>query len=319
VITQAIYVAASLGIADLLGEGPLSIDEIARKSGAAPESTYRLLRLLSGYSIFSETADGRFGLTPMASALREDAPDSMRGIALLMGHPLLWEEWGHLLTAVKTGEASLPAVRGMGPFEFLMANPEYAATFFRGMASMSDPETDPVLNSYDFSRFGKIVDVGGGRGALLAGILERVSGAEGILFDAPHATGPAAAIFDAAGVADRCKIENGSYFESVPSGGDAYLLKHTLHDFTEEQCLAVLSNVRNAISPDGTLLIFEYVLTGQNAHHIGNIVDLWLLLMLGAKERSSDQYAELLSKAGFKLANVIPTTCPVSIIEALPA
>lgn len=319
VITQALYVAASLGIADLLKEGPLSIDEIADATGADPESTYRLLRALSGYSIFSQTSDGRFELTPMADALREDAPDSMHGIALLMGHPLLWEEWGHLLTAVKTGEASLPAVRGMGPFEFLMANPEYAATFFRGMASMSDPETGPVLDSCDFSRFGKIIDVGGGRGALLAGILQRASGASGILFDAPHATGPAAGLFEAAGVAGRCTIENGSYFEGVPSGGDAYLLKHTLHDFTEEQCLAVLSNVRNAISSDGTLFIFEYVLAGQNERHIGNIVDLWLLLMLGAKERTSDQYAELLSKAGFKLANVIPTACPVSIIEALPA
>ena len=318
VITQALHVAAQLCIADILSRGPLTSREIAEKADANPDAVYRLLRVLSGYAVFAETGDGRFELTPMASALRGDAPDSMRGIALLIGHPLFWEDCGHLLDSVRTGEASMPMLRGMGAHEFLMANPEYAATFFQGMGSLSTPETDPVIAAHDFSRFATIVDVGGGRGALLAGVLQRAASSRGILFDVPHNTGDAPEVIEAAGVADRCAIEHGSYFESVPSGGDAYLLKHTLHDFTEAQIRAVLKNIRDAISADGSLFVIEYVLPGNNARHIGNIIDLWLMLLLGARERTSEQYAELFAGAGFKLARVIPTTSPVSIIEAVP-
>ncbi len=318
VVTQAIYVAASLGIADILAGGPLTATEIADKAEADADAIHRLLRLLSGFAVFAERGDGRFELTPMAESLRGDAPDSMRGIALLMGLPLFWEEWGHLLTSVRTGEASMPVVRGMGAQEFLMANPEYAMSFFQGMGSLSGPETAPVVAAYDFSRFGTIVDVGGGRGALLAGILRRSPGSRGVLFDAPHGTADAPQVLEAAGVTGRCTVENGSYFESVPAGGDAYLLKHTLHDFTEEQSLAVLKNIRDAMNPDGTLFVVEYVLPGNNTPHLGNVIDLWLLLLLGARERTRDQYAELLARGGFTLTRVIPTASPVSIIEAVP-
>jgi hypothetical protein len=139
-----------------------------------------------------------------------------------------------------------------------------------------------------------------------------------VLFDAPHATADAGTVLEAAGVAGRCAIEHGSYFETVPAGGDAYLLKHTLHDFSEAQILAVLKNIRDAINPDGALFVIEYVLPGQNHRHIGNIIDLWLMLLLGARERSAEQYAELFAGAGFKLNKVIPTSSPVSIIEAIP-
>ena len=318
VITQALYVAARLSIADILNEGPLTAAEIAKRAGANPEAVYRLLRVLSGYSVFAEDADGRFGLTLMGAALRDDAPDSMRGIALLMGHPLFQEDWGHLLDSVRTGQPSLPVLRGMGAFEFLMANPEYGAAFMQGMGSLSAPETDPVVAAHDFSPFRTIVDLGGGRGALLAGILNRASGSTGILFDRPQATVDAHDILKAAGVTDRCTIENGSYFETVPVGGDAYLLKHTLHDFSEEQIRTVLKNIRSAIGPGGSLFVIEYVLPGGNERHIGNIIDLWLLLMLGAKERTAQQYADLLATEGFRLSRIIPTMSPVSIIEAVP-
>ena len=318
VITQALHVAARLGIADILSGGPLTATEIAGKADADPEAVHRLLRTLSGYSVFAETDDGRFELTPMAEALREDAPDSMRDLAVLMGHPLFWEEWGHLLETVRTGKANLPELRGMAAFDFLMSHPEYAATFFQGMANLSGPETEPVAAAHDFSRFDTLVDVGGGRGTLLAAILTRASASRGILFDAPHATADAGPVLASAGVADRCAIENGSYFEGVPAA-DAYLLKHTLHDFTEPQCLAVLKNIREAIKADGAVYVIEYVLPEHNEHHVGNIIDLWLMLLLGAKERTAEQYARLFSDAGFKLSRVIPTASPVSIIEAVPA
>lgn len=318
VITQALYVAAKFGIADALAEGPLTAAEIAKRVGSEPAATYRLLRALSGYSIFAEQADGRFGLTPMADALREDAPDSMRGIAMLMGHPLLWEDWGQLISSVRTGEASLPKLRGMGAYDFLMANPEYATVFFQGMGSMSAAETDPILATYNFAQFRKIVDIGGGRGVLLAGMLKNATSAAGILYDAPFATADAGPVFDQAGVTGRASIENGTFFDKLPSGADAYVLKHVLHDFPEGECIAILKNVREAIAANGKLLVVEYVIPGDNERHIGNIIDLWLLLLLGAKERTLPQYSELFAKAGFKLTGAVPTGSPASVIEAVP-
>ncbi|HUY52399.1 MAG TPA: methyltransferase [Streptosporangiaceae bacterium] len=319
VITQAIYAAAKLGIADVLADGPLPAAEIAKRVGADPEATYRLLRVLAGYSVFAEQADGRFELTPMGGPLRDDAVDSMRGIAVLMGHPLLWEDWGHLISSVRTGEASLPKLRGMSGYDFLMANPEYAAVFFQGMGSISAAETDPLLAAYDFSRFGEIVDIGGGRGTLLTGILKQAGSSQGILYDSPFATAEAGRVLDEAGVAARSTIQNGSFFDSPPAGADAYVLKHILHDFPEHECLVILKKIREVIPPTGTLLVMEYVLTGNNERHIGNIIDLWLLLLLGAKERTQPQYSDLFARAGFKLTRVVPTTSAISIVEAVPA
>jgi O-methyltransferase domain/Dimerisation domain len=318
VITQAIHIAAKLNIADLLRDGPLTAGEMAERVGSEPEATYRLLRMLSGFSVFAEQDDGRFTLTPMAEALRTDVPDSMHGIAMLMGHPLLWEDWGHLTESIRTGEASLPKLRGMSGYEFLTANPDYAAVFFQGMGSLSGTETEPVLAAYDFSKFGTIVDVGGGRGTLLAGILRQATGSRGILYDSQFATADAGAVLEDAGVSGRCVIEHGTYFDRLPTGADAYVLKHILHDFPEAECLAILENIRSAIAADGSMLLIEYVLPGNNERHIGNIIDLWLLLLLGAKERTRSQYSELFAKAGFKLTSVVPTGAPVSIIEAVP-
>lgn len=318
VITQAVSAAAKLGIADVLQAGPLTAGEIAGRAGSDPEATFRLLRTLSGYGLFELRPDGRFALAPMGDALREDAPDSMRGLAVLMGHPLLWEEWVHMVESVRTGEASLPKLRGTGAYEFLSANPEYAGVFFQGMGSMSQAECDPVVAAYDFSGFRTIVDVVGGRGALLAGILAQATGARGVLYDSEAATADAPALFEAAGAADRLTIETGGHFDKLPAGGDAYVLKHILHDFTEPDCLALLTNVRNAIAPDGKLLVIEYVLGDGNEKHLGNIIDLWLMVLLGAKERTLPQYTELFAKAGFTVTRAVPTTSPVSIIEAVP-
>jgi O-methyltransferase domain/Dimerisation domain len=318
VITQAISVAATLGIADVLGDGPLPAEEIAKRVGSAPEATYRLLRLLSGYSVFAVRPDGRFELTPMAGALREGALDSVRGMAILMGHPLLREEWGHLLETVRTGEASLPKLRGMGAQDFFQANPEYGAVFSQAFGQLSVSETDPVLAAYDFSGFGTIVDVGGGRGGFLAGILSQAPGSRGVLYDSEQVTADAPALFDAAGAGPRVTIENGSYFDKFPAGGDAYVLKHIIHDFTEPDCLLILKNVREAIAPGGKVLVIEYVVNGNNERHFGNIIDLWLLLMLGARERTLPEYTELFAQAALKVTRLIPTTGPMSIIEAVP-
>lgn len=317
-ITQAIYVAAELGVADVLADGPLTVNEIARRIGTDPEATYRLLRLLASHSVFAQHDDGRFAITPMGDALRPDSPNSLHGIAKLMGHPIHWEDWGHLVDSVRTGEPSLPKLRGMGAFEYLATNQEYGAVFMRGMGDLSGLETEPVLTGYDFARYGTIVDVGGGGGALLAAILQRAPKSRGVVFDERARMFGAEAIMAAAGVADRCSIDDGGLFDPVTRGGDAYILKHIVHDWPEDRALAILKNVRDAINADGRLLLMEFVVPEDNEPHPAKLVDLWLMLLVGGKERTERQYAELLATAGFELVGITPTASPLSIVEARP-
>ena len=317
-VTQAIHVAAKLGVADLLAAGPLTAAEIARRSDADADATYRVLRLLASHEIFAEGPDGRFALTPLAQGLRADAPLSMRGLALLLGHPLAWEDWGNLLLAVTSGDPVLPQLRGMGGYEFLMANPEFAVVFESGMGSLSQLETEPILAAYDFSGFDTVVDVFGGQGGLLAGILKAAPGSRGILADQRAEHLGAAAFFGEAGLADRVSIDTAGLFEKIPSGGDAYLMKHILHEWPESQAVDILHNARRAIGDGGKLLLMEYVVPEGGQQHLGKLIDLWLMILMGGKERTTAQYAELLARTGFRLDRVVGTGSPVSIIEAVP-
>jgi hypothetical protein len=319
-VTQAIHVAAQLRIAEVLHDsGPLAPAEIAQQVGAHEEAVARLLRLLASHQIFASREDGTYTLTPMADALRAEHPMSMRGIALLMGHPIHWEDWSHLLDSVVTGEPSLPKQRGMGAFEFLERNPEYGEIFIRGMGSMSNTETEPVVAAYDFSQYGTVVDFCGGQGGLLAGILRGAPQARGILSD-PRVDGNGAAEFLAAqGIAERTTTHAGGLFGPVVEGGDAYVLKHIIHDWPEEQALEILKAVRAAIRPDAKLLLVEMVVPeAGDAPHSGKLVDLWLMLLVGGKERTATQYADLLTRAGFRLERVVETASAVSVVEAIP-
>ncbi|MER5382895.1 acetylserotonin O-methyltransferase [Streptomyces sp. NBC_00647] len=318
VITQAISVAARLGIADVLADGPLSAEEIAQRVGSDPKATHRILRALSGHGVFAVRGDGRYEHSALSDKLREDAPDSMRGFALLMSHPLLHEEWGHLQATVESGEPNLPKLRGMGALDFFHATPEYAAVFFKAFGELSESETDPILAAYDFSGFSTVVDVIAGRGNLLAGILKQAPDVKGVLYDSEIATVDSPALFEAAGVADRLTIEHGGYLGELPAGADAYLFKHIIHDFSEADAVTALRNAREAIAPGGKLLVIEYVLPENNEKHLGHTIDLWLMLMLGAQDRTLAQYTELFAKAGFQVTRAVPTSAPISIIEAIP-
>jgi hypothetical protein len=219
---------------------------------------------------------------------------------------------------VETGEPNLPKLRGMGALDFFHATPEYASVFFHAFGQLSESETDPILAAYDFSQFHTVVDVIAGRGNLLAGILKQAPNVKGVLYDSEVATVDSPALFEAAGVADRLTIEHGGYLGKLPSGADAYVFKHIIHDFSEADAVTALRNAREAIGPDGKLLVIEYVLPENNEHHLGHTIDLWLMLMLGAQDRTLAQYTELFAKAGFKVTRAVPTTAPISIIEAIP-
>ncbi|MFJ5830012.1 methyltransferase [Streptomyces sp. NPDC093089] len=317
VITQALSVAAKLGVADVLADGPLSAGDIAGRVGADAKATHRILRALAGHGVFAVGSDGRYENTPLSDKLREDAPDSMRGFAVLMSHPLLHEEWGHLATTVETGEPNLPKLRGMGALDFFHATPEYANVFFQAFGGLSLSETGPILDAYDFTQFGTVVDVIAGRGNLLAGILQQAPDVKGVLYDSEVATVDSQALFEEAGVADRFTIEHGGYLDKLPSGADAYVFKHIIHDFSEEDAVTALRNAREAIAPGGKLLVIEYVLPENNENHLGHTIDLWLMLMLGAQDRTLAEYTELFAKAGFQVTRAVPTSAPISVIEAI--
>jgi len=317
-LTQAIHVAAVLDFAGILADGPLAAKEIARQAGSDPDASERLLRTLASFGIFTEDADGRFALTPLADALRADAPVSMRGMALLLGHPYQWEDWGHLIDSVRTGEPVMETLRGMGGYQFLAANPDFAQVFEGGMGTLSDLETVPVAEGYDYAKFDTLVDVFGGRGAVLAEILQRAPDTRGVLFDQRAEHLGAQKFLEEAGVADRASVDTGELFGTVPAGGDGYLLKHIVHEWPEAKSLEILRNVRKAIRDDGTVLLVEFVLPDGNAPHPGKLVDLWLMILMGGRERTRAQYAELLGKAGFELTRVIETASSAAIIEAKP-
>jgi O-methyltransferase/methyltransferase family protein len=317
--TQALYVAASLGIPDELAGGPLNAAEVARRVGADPDAVYRLMRALAGKGVLQQRRDATFALTPIGDALRSDVPGSMRAMILLFGNQAHWEHWGNLLHSVKTGETAAAKLRGTNFFEYLDTNPELAAVFNDAMTSMSAMATDPVLAVYDFSGFRRIVDVGGGHGALLAAVLQSAPDAHGVLFDLPSVVEGARPVLDAAGVGDRCTVSPGSFMDAVPDGGDAYLLKTIIHDWDEETALLILRNVRAAMGAAAKLLLLEMVLPQHASSHFGTMLDLEMLVNAGGKERTRTEYANLLARAGFRLQRVVETAGPLSIVEATPA
>src|SRR5882757_3354713 len=306
-VTQALYVAAKLGIADVLAAGPLTSEEIARRVDASPDGIFRLLRALASRGVFAARRDGRYELTPLADTLRTDAPVSMRSVALAWGSPEHWEHWGHLLDSVRSGEPAVPAIRGMEFFAYTEANADFGVVFNNAMTTFSNVAKEPILAAYDFSPFATIVDVGGGHGALLAAILQQTPTSRGELFDQPSVTTGAAEVLRAHGVEARCAVESGSFFESVPAGGDAYVLKSVIHDWDEPKALEILGNIRKAIKPDARLLLVEMVLPEGNSSHMGHVFDLEMLLDLGGRERTEREYRDLLGRAGFALTRVVQT------------
>lgn len=319
-IAQAVSVAATLGIADLLKDGPRDVEELAKATSTHADSLYRLLRALTSIEIFAETEGRRFTLTPLAQCLRSDAPDSMRNAARMFGLPLFWRSWGELLQAVKTGETGLKRAFGVtDPFGYFSDHPEDAQVFDGAMTDLSRGRGPAIAEAYDFGRFSKIVDAGGGHGILLMTILRRYPGPRGVVFDLPQVVKGAQAAIAAAGLSDRCETVAGDILESVPSGADAYMMKSIIHGFNEERALVILGNIRRSIHPQGRLLLVEFVVPAGNTPSPGKLADLQMLVMAGGRERTQGEFRDLLAAAGFALGGIYPTASPQSIIEGIPA
>jgi hypothetical protein len=318
-VAQSVYTVTKLGIVEALRDGPQTVDAIAERVGADPDAVYRLMRMLASRGVFTSKRHRRFALTPMGGALLADAPDSMRGYALFVGDPLHWEHWGQLSQSVLTGKCAIEHVRGKPTFEWFDDVPELAAVFNDGMTSISKMETPLVVAAYDFSQFSTIVDVGGGHGLLLAEVLRQSPDSNGILFDAESVVEGAPAVLEPAGVAHRCTTVGGSFFESVPAGGDAYLLKHIVHDWDDETSVQILRNVRAAMKPDATVLIVETVVPDDDREHLSKLIDLEMLVAATGKERTEAEYVELLRQAGFRFTRTVATVGPASLVEAVAA
>lgn len=315
-VTQGITVAATLGIADLPRDGPRTVEDLATAAGAHAPSLYRILRLLASEGIFAEGEGRHFELTPMAMPLLSDVPGSLRARAVYEGADFTWRAWGDLLHMVRTGEPAFEHIFGMPYFAYLTGYPEAAAVFNSHMAGETRLTAEAVAQDYDFSGVQTVVDVGGGRGALLIDILRMHPHLRGILIDQPPVVVEAAQFIEAAGVAARCETVGGDFFSAVPAGGDCYILKSILHDWDDESALRILRTCRRAMPPKSRLLVVEALIPPGNATGMGKSLDIIMLALVHGRERTELEYRDLLGQAGFRPGRVIPTGPYLHIMEA---
>lgn len=312
---QAISVVARLGIPDQLAHGPRTAAELASTVGANPDALHRLLRAATSVGVLEQEADGRFVLTPVGECLRSNVPGSMRSFIIAETAPGHWLPWGHLEESVRTGKPAAEKALGMNVWDYYKKNPAEANHFAEAMSGMSGMAMQAVLASYSFAGAKKVVDVGGSHGAFLAGVLGREPSARGVLFDLAAVVEGAGSTLDAAGVASRVERVAGSFFESVPAGGDVYLLKHILHDWSDDECVKILRNVREAMSPDGRVSVVEMLISDKGPPSPAPLLDLNMLVMLTGRERTADEFGALFGKAGLRMASVTPTHSPFVVLE----
>src|SRR5215831_3302172 len=317
-ITQMLYVAAKLGLPDLLAEGPKSAQELAAAANAHGPSLFRLLRALASTGVFAERSDGRFESTALSDRLRSDAPDRQRPFALSYGEPWWWSPFGELLHSVKTGETAFNRIYGTSMFEYLGRHPDAARTFNENMTAATGGTGEAVASAYDFSRVKVLVDVGGGHGALAAEILRRNPELRAVIFDQQTVLEGAAPVLQERGVLARCVLAPGDFFESVPAGGDLYVLKYIIHDWDDAKAALILRNVRRAMRPEARLLLVESIIVPGNEASRGKLVDLTMLVFTGGRERTEPEFAKLLQGAGLRLNRAIPLAGATSVLEALP-
>jgi hypothetical protein len=319
VISRTVYAAAKLGLADQLASGPKSAAELAGTMQVHAPSLHRLMRTLASLGVLTERPEQRFALTSLGEALKTDAPGSARASVIFSGNPSSQSGWGNVVYSIETGKPGFEKAQGITFFDYLADHPEDASLFSEMMVGIHNQEPPAVAAAYDLSVCKTIIDVGGATGNLLAAILSHHAGPRGILFDRPHVVTDAPTLLAAKGVSDRVTIESGDFFKNVPTGADTYILSHIIHDWDEDQCLTILGNVRKAMNPTGRLLLVEMVLPPGDAPHPGKILDMTMLVSMGGQERTEVEYESLLSKAGFRLMQVMPTSSAASILEAMVA
>jgi ubiquinone/menaquinone biosynthesis C-methylase UbiE len=308
--TQTIYVAAKLGLAELLKDGPRSAQELAEVTQTNPRALYRLLRALASIGIFAEK-EGQFALTPLAECLLDP---SMKALAIMRGE-CQYRAWGELLYSVQSGRSAFERVFGKRIFDYFSEHPETGKLFDQAMTGVHGRETQAMLEAYEITGMGTLADIGGGNGSVLTAILRRYPAMQGILFDLPSVVERAKSNIEAAGLEGRCRVVPGSFFEAVPAGADAYLMRHIIHDWDDDQCITILRNCRRAMGQGGKLLVVEGVVPPGNEPSVSKFFDLAMMVLPGGMERTQEEYRQLFEAAGFRLSRIVPTGTWVSVME----
>jgi predicted O-methyltransferase YrrM len=316
VIPLMLRAVCDLRIADLLCEGARSVDDLAAKTGTQPGPLYRVLRALAARGVFDEVSYSEFALTPMAEFLRADHPLSLRD-----GYPLLpadLQAWALAEWSLRTGKSAFEQVHGEPYYAYLIHHRDYRESFIRSCEAQNRVVLRSLAPAYGWSQCGTIVDVGGGNGAFIAGLLARNPAMRGVLFDLPHVVANASAVLNAAGVADRCTVVAGDFFEAMAQGYDTYLLKTILHDWSDERAAVLLRSLVQAMRPDSRLLVLEALIAPGNEFHLGKLLDVNSLVLAGGIDRTEEELERLLAAAGLELTRSIPTTSTLAILEARP-
>jgi hypothetical protein len=312
-VSQIVHVAASLGIADLLKDGSRSSDEVAAAVGAHPQAMYRLLHALASVGVLEELASARFSLTAIGTCLRTDSPQSRAAWANYVGRSYVWQSWGALRHSVMTGEPAFQHLHGAGVWEWRRHHPEETMIFDSAMTDLARSSATAIAEAFDFSRFKRIVEIGGGHGTLMAAILSRHASARGVLFDLPHVVAGAAPVLQESGVADRCEVVGGDMFVALPPDGDAYLFKSVLMDEEDEKVCSLLRSCRSTLMRDGEIIVVERLMGESNQRNL-NLTDMTMLVMTGGRERTVAEYAHLFSEAGLRLEQTVETRSPFTIL-----
>jgi len=318
IASTALQIAVQLQIADQIAAGTTSCGDLARASGVNEDALYRVLRMLSMTGIFEETSPRTFGLTPAAAALRR-VPGSLYEMALWMSDPFHFRVYADAMHSVTTGAPAIEKTYGVPVFEYFEKNPELAAVFNNAMTSFSAMVVPAAIEAYDFSSIRLLVDVAGGHGGVLTGILGKYPEMRGILCDLGHVIEGATQRIAALGLSDRCQTVTCDMFRAVPEGGDAYIMKHIIHDWDDEKAGTILRNIRRVLPREGRLLLLESVIAPGNEPDFGKIIDLEMLLVPGGRERSADEFRALFAANGFQLTRIVPTQSPLSVVEGRAA
>jgi hypothetical protein len=318
-VSRAIYIAAKLGLADLVKDSPKTAVELARLTGTHSPSLYRALRALASVGVFADDGEGRFAQTPLSETLRSDTPGSLRAIAIVELGQERFPAWGNLMHSVKTGETAFDNIYKQSAWEYYARNPEDARNFNEAMKGLTEMINVATLEAYDFSSVDKLVDVAGGTGGLISAILAAHPRMRGVLFDLPHVIAEAGPALDAAGVLDRCETAAGDFFRTVPEGGAAYVMKWIIHDWDDEKAMVILKNIHRAMDEKGKLLLIEMIVLEGNQPDLCKFLDLNMMVITGGRERTEGEFKSLLAASGFELTRVIRTTSPVCVIEAVRA
>jgi O-methyltransferase domain len=318
-LTYSLSGVARLGIADHMDGKPKPVAEIAAKAGADQASLYRVMRMLASFGVFKEEPERKFALTPVGMLLKSNAPGSLRSMAMMFGEEFSTRAYEHIAECIRTGGDGVTEAYGKHIWEVLAERPRQCETFQQAMTNSTSVAADAIVEAYDFAGIERIADVGGGHGLLLAAILRATPELKGVLFDRPEVVGhvPKERF---AGCEDRIALEAGSFFERVPDGCDAYILKHIIHDWSDEHCRTILGLMRDKLPKHGRVLVCEMVVTDEPGPTPAKLLDIEMLVMtVGGKERTPEEFAALFAASGFRLKRIVPTTRPVAVIEAVPA